>query len=207
MRFDSEAEFEGLIVEHHKNSGVCPILDETTQKMYRQINIPGYGVVDIVSVDVYADPGGVSCSIVLYELKVVPLADSHISQISRYYQGFIDYLERFYGFVWKGHGIGKLYCDDIEISVNISAAIVTQKDPNISDACYAIESSDWLRWFVFKLDIAKGVVFEEQDGWYATSRTQKKLCEDRFNFDCLLEQGIETYVEARKVSLCNSKKG
>ena len=81
--FPTERTMEDYICEHLDADGYCPITDQRYTHHFRQLQIAGYGVADLVLVD--ADPTAATITVV--ELKNTELCAANLEQLGRYMTG------------------------------------------------------------------------------------------------------------------------
>jgi hypothetical protein len=86
----SERELEDLIYNTIKQPGGFEKLDkkglDVVGDVYRQVNIPPYGIIDLLSVDIdtAGDNDRLCINVDIYELKIIPLKYEHLGQVFRY---------------------------------------------------------------------------------------------------------------------------
>ena len=187
MKFDDERELEKLIVEMNKEQGYCAVADEVVGAMVRQVKLPGYGIADIVSVCVDADPGGVNIVVNLYELKNTTISCRDVAQISRYYTGIKRYINNVY-LARIGHSQGK----GGVFTVSIRGLLVGGGYAD-NDVCYLIDSIPWLECYHFSIG-AKGVNFELSSGWYNKEEAKIKQDIKCGNIDKIIRDRYKEYL-------------
>ena len=128
------------------------------ENIFRQVNIKGYGIIDLLSVSIACEGELMpSITIDIIELKKGAIDYNAFGQICRYkiaLERFIDELR-----LVKGHK----YFKDIEIR-----GILVGDNINLNgDLCYAIESTSWLSLYTYELDLKEGISFGLASGWYS----------------------------------------
>lgn len=83
IKFPSEKEMEDYIWTRLSEDGVCPVSGRTANFYFRQKDIKGYGVTDIVKVRCRKN----KIIITVLELKNEPLKEAHVAQLCRYMNG------------------------------------------------------------------------------------------------------------------------
>lgn len=162
MKFDDEKELENLIIESHNKNGVCPVSDCGYDSFEQQANLKGYGTIDILGVSGINDYDGIYLSITIYELKNRNITEKDVSQISRYYRGFLKHLEDHYeinGFDSDGNGKG----NNLNITVQ---GILVGSGYDGGDVCYLVDAIPWLSCYHFSIGI-NGVKFDLSGGWHS----------------------------------------
>jgi hypothetical protein len=129
-------------------------------KVFRQVNLPGYGIADLIAVDFDWFCGDVTCNIKLVELKKGAIDLVAIAQIARYRQALEDICD-YHASKRRGYKIHFHY--------NIRGVLVGEKLAH-GDVCYLIDSVPWLELYTFDLSLASGIEFTEQSGWFRTDR-------------------------------------
>ena len=138
-------------------------LEINSGDVYRQVNIPGYGVVDLLSVNIGGD-WDERCrpliAVTIIELKKGDIDFNALGQICRYkvaIERFFEKSKHYYNVEVRGILVGSGYTS--------------------GDICYAVDSIDWLSCSHFSMDLASGITFEDSSGWYSTDENFKKLIE------------------------------
>lgn len=88
--FPSEKTIEDYIFESIKQDGACPLSGDAADRVWRQYEIPGYGIADIVKV--WLIPNGIELTVL--ELKNEPLKEAHVGQLMRYMRALEKVAER-----------------------------------------------------------------------------------------------------------------
>lgn len=86
--FPSEKFIEDFVVWKIESDGACPVSGMEVTFFQRQFEIFGYGIADIVKLEVVQNIGEPSTAkITVLELKNEPLKEHHLSQLTRYMRG------------------------------------------------------------------------------------------------------------------------
>lgn len=133
-------------------------------KCYRQVEIKGYGIIDLLYIDISPNNTFPQIDIRIVELKKDNIDLSALGQICRYKAG----LERFIDTLKDKKG--SKYFQNLEMS-----GILVGSDYATGDICYAVDTIDWLECYHYKLDLGVGITFEESSGWYSTEENFKGL--------------------------------
>lgn len=91
VNFPSEKAIEDYVFEQISDTGLCPVSDEHVSHVFRQYEIAGYGIADVVKVQVMPE----AVVITILELKNENLKEAHLSQLSRYMIGLKRQLRRY----------------------------------------------------------------------------------------------------------------
>jgi hypothetical protein len=81
--FPSEAFIEDYVTAYIRENKECPISGDDVHRYYRQYEIKGYGITDLIKLSFDED----SCTVTILELKNETLKESHYSQLARYIAG------------------------------------------------------------------------------------------------------------------------
>ena len=133
-------------------------------KCYRQVEVKGYGVIDLLYIDV--SPGSLCPQIDIHivELKKDNIDLSALGQICRYKTGMDRFIDKL-----KGEK-GSKYFQNLEIR-----GILVGSDYASGDVCYAVDNIDWLTSYHYKLDLGSGIDFEESSDWYNSGENFRSL--------------------------------
>jgi len=124
--------------------------------IFRQVNIKGYGVIDLLSVKIECE-GELIPSIIIdiIELKKGVIDYNALGQISRYKVA----LEKFISELREEKGFK--YFKNLEIR-----GILVGDNINLNgDLCYAIQSIPWLSLYTYDIGLREGISFELSYGW------------------------------------------
>lgn len=154
------------------------------ENILRQVNIQGYGIVDLLSIDITCQGELMPCiDINIIELKKGIIDYNALGQICRYKAA----LDRFFADLrrLKGHKYLK--------NLNVTGTLVGSDLNQQGDLCYAVESIPWLSLYTYELDLREGITFELSSGWHNPSEDfsslHKKIKDDFIN------QFITAYTE------------
>jgi hypothetical protein len=146
MKLEAEKELEDyLFTKKEGDSFLFEPACEHYDFVFRQFSIQPYGIADLVYVgcDYHSEP-----RVHIVEIKKGPIDLNAITQIARYRQGMKHHLKMLFPNEKKRPAIavtGSL--------VGLSLA---------DNACYVIDSIDWLDCYSYKLSIDKPVEFKEE---------------------------------------------
>ena len=113
-------------------------------KSYRQVEIKGYGIIDLLYIDISPAPITPQIDITIVELKKDNIDLNALGQICRYKVA----MERFIEKMQEGKHSRHLRC------LNIRGVLVG-KDYSSGDICYAVDCMEWLEAEANKPDIEK----------------------------------------------------
>lgn len=153
--FPSEKFIEDFVCSRIGADRECPVSGEFVNIAYRQKEIKGYGVTDVIKIMVY--PGYVQ--VVVLELKNEPLKEAHISQLARYMRGVERVVKKY----------ERAMPDGWEISVY--GELAGPFDKNKGDLPYLLSLLND-RITVYDLSASMDDGFSASivsDGWYSTS--------------------------------------
>lgn len=89
--FPSERSIEDYLWDELQGGGVCQITHRDITFSFRQLELVGYGVTDIVQVIVAPQ----SVEVIIVELKNESLKEAHLSQLARYMAGMRRFVRRY----------------------------------------------------------------------------------------------------------------
>ena len=166
MRFDNEAELERILLSYQKESGKCFVTGSYVDFLYQQLGIGQYGIIDLLGVRVLADPAAIFININIYELKINNIKLKDVAQISRYYQGIIEYLENAYSVpeVCVNNDLcvrrhNKLQGKRCRIEVDVRGILIGRAYDLPGYVCFLVDSIPWLDCYHYSID-RDGVKFE-----------------------------------------------
>ena len=162
----SEKELEGYICEQINNDEVYGFQElSLSGNAFSQFNLQGYGIIDILVVDIDFD---MSVTVTIIELKKDAVTVASVGQISRY-----------------NTGIKKLFEEIVEASpfffgrlkINVELMLIGKSYEN-SDVCFLVDSINNLTCYHYELRLNSGVYFnfvEEREISTDLSSSKKKL--------------------------------
>lgn len=155
LEFPSEQFIEDYVWSKLQNEGVCPVTDHITELAFRQKEIYGYGVTDIIKIDLC--PSGM-IYIKILELKNQPLKPDHIAQLCRYMEGVKRIANRYIR-----RSKEKLYID-------VSGELAGPFDSSRNDVVWLAQNLDNITLFDLSIDVEKGFRSDAiGSGWYRES--------------------------------------
>lgn len=191
MKFDNEKELENILVDVHKKTGLCHVLDESVGRLYQQFNLPGYGVIDLLGVDVCPySPTEAYVGVTIYELKNTPITAGDAAQIARYFQGMRRYFDVVHGVNISPSG----NCNTERVIFHLKGVLVGPGYSN-SDVCWIVDASPWLSCYHFSLG-PSGIKYEDSSGWYNENETEGEI--DGLDLKADIEgvlQGCDSYIK------------
>lgn len=123
-------------------------------KPFQQVHIKGYGTCDIIFLDFDYDPYVCYLNIHILEIKKGNIDFNAIGQICRY-KTAIDRL------IEKNSNIKKKF------QISVSGFIVGEEVSD-GDICYVLDHIDWLTAITYKIDLKKGIIFNNDNSdWYS----------------------------------------
>lgn len=131
-------------------------------KCFRQVNLDGYGVADLVFIGLDVLSNTLHFDIV--ELKKEKLNLAAVGQTVRYKRGMDRFLKVFIAripmfrrtdYVITCHLIGKKYSDD--------------------DACFVADELNNFYVYFYEINLTDGIKFTEMDGWYKTRENFRSI--------------------------------
>jgi hypothetical protein len=158
----TEEELEDYLFKYDSSDGDSPM--GTYGKVYRQFEIKGYGIIDLLYVDISPGCNFPVIKVVIVELKKDKIDFNALGQICRYKVA----LERFFDELRE-----KKDCKYFE-ELEIHGVLVGNKYAN-GDICYSIDTIDWLECYHYEIDLSCGAEFRESSGWYNEGENFKKL--------------------------------
>lgn len=158
---------------------------DASGKCFRQVNITGYGIIDLLYVDF--EP---SCSPKAYRLpfvhiKIVELKKEQIDlnavgQICRYKVA----LERFM----------KNLRESLDFGYEITGVLVGSGYGS-GDVCFVVDSCEWLSTYTYEIKLSEGLVFDISEGWHNTNENFSSL--EKIKNE-LTREFIKTYKDDRR---------
>jgi hypothetical protein len=158
-------------------------------KLFRQVYIGGYGIADLISVEIKKGRWGTHCIVTIYELKKDMVNIDTLTQAFRYHTGIKRFIDARYGDL-EGYF-------DLTINVILIGKTIDAKSDfvfllnNLIDDCT-------ISVYTYKYNI-DGLFFEEEcGGWYST---KEKF--DSVDFD-ITEMSMED--KKQILGILNAKK-
>ncbi len=155
IELDSEKELEDYLYEH-MIYGYCPVSCEPIHQVYRQYDLGGYGVVDLVTLKQSDIDGEKHMHFNIIELKKGEIKADHIAQISRYYAGVKKYLT-----------------DKRESPIGLSFGfwLVGEKYNNNNDVMFLADNISWLTVYTYDFLLDNGINFRTGGTWERSGAT------------------------------------
>jgi len=176
IKFDTERDLENEIFDFVTKNKKCPITESVVHRCFRQLQIKGYGVPDLV----YFRYSGFYPKVTVVELKNVELNPDHLNQLCRYMTGIRRCLNR------------HLIDEKANITINgVLAGPMAKTD-------FVMMFQEIGNIDVYKIDVSieRGVCFNEVYGWRRTA--EDLTCLDPKIRRCLrLRKDINSKVEER----------
>lgn len=130
-------------------------------KYFRQVNVGGYGVIDLLYVNIERYPFDLPViNITIVELKKGTIDPSALEQICRYKIGLTRYIDSL-----------NIRNPQVKENINIDGVLVGSGYSNAGDICFTIDSIDWLRCIHYDVALKDGISFDESCGWYKTNES------------------------------------
>lgn len=168
---ENEKELENYLFELSKRTE--PDFEhplDTYGKMFRQIEIKGYGVTDLISIyseERYCDKKSVVVHVQIIELKKGKIDLVAVGQISRYVQGIQRIID--------ANDITREFKKThIPIEFEITGTLVGNGVAD-GDVCFLIDSIPWLVCYSYNVSLNKGIEFNLESGWYNTGEDTEHI--------------------------------
>ena len=155
MLFEDEKEMEDIVFQAMRD-GRCLCTGEIYSHVFRQFEIKGYGVIDILCLSLAKSCTTINVDIHIYELKNANINHQAIMQIARYKQGVERYIKNQFVTTAKRKQAA---------NVNIYGHILGLGYASQEDICFLVDSIPWLDCF-FCAITKDGVFFKKSSGWY-----------------------------------------
>lgn len=184
-----EKDLEDYIFEHHNE---IPGLEG--QIIERQVNLVGYGILDLLIIESHRNINEDSYYpvIKIIELKQGIIDLSAAAQIMRYFKGIKRNLEKIDYYGKKGVPIIQLFLIGNEIDINAS---------------YLLEflESCGVRFITYKISLEKGITLkEEENDWHNKNEIINKNLGDYINNSFCVKEN-EIFEEEKNKSLDNNE--
>ena len=169
-------------------------------KCFRQVNLGGYGIIDLLYIDIKSEcappeyPQYPYVTITVVELKKGSIDFSSLGQICRYKRG----LERF-----LSQQINKRY--HITSRIKVEGVLVGSDYAN-GDICYTIDQINWLECWHYNLDLKEGIELEHSTGWYRDDEDFKSLFRLKEAFFPRYLRLFKNSVRSDRKRICDTKK-
>ena len=182
----SEKELEDYLFSHNGENAGIP----AEGILLRQVNIEGYGVMDLLHIEFSPDVDGMpNVYIKIIELKKDVIDSNAIGQICRYKKG----VERAFELFSKGKH-GKHFK-----RVEIEGMLLGRSINDNNDVGHTIDAIDWLTCKTYSLSIVNGIEFEDHANWY-------RVLEDFSSFMATLVSSSKSdYINHLKESVWEKK--
>ena len=157
----TEKELEDFIFAEQEN----PI--EVYGKPFRQVNITGYGLIDLLYIDISEidldrnNKIRPYIKITIVELKKDKIDLNALGQICRYKTAIERYLRENNQFDQHGY-------------ITIEGVLVGNGYAS-GDICYAVDQMEWLHCWHYKIDLKKGISLDPSHGWLNSGEDFKGL--------------------------------
>lgn len=155
--FPSEKAIEDYVWSKLAKGECCPIADERYDLCFRQKEIKGYGVTDIIKISVVND----EVTITVLELKNEAIKEAHISQLCRYIKGVRRVVDLYKRKVKD--------CPFIEVRGEIAGPFNQDR----GDIVWLADQLDDIQIFSLEVDFEKGFVSSRVGrGWYRNNENR-----------------------------------
>lgn len=157
--FPSEAFIEDYVTAYIREHKECPISGECVHRYYRQYEIKGYGIIDLIKLSFDED----SCTVTILELKNEPLKESHYSQLARYMAGANRIKER-------------LLIKYPHARIYIAGELAGPYDISKNDLVYLNQLCEDINIYDLSLLMSEGFAAQHisKEGWHNTSENLSK---------------------------------
>lgn len=157
--FPSEQAIEDYV--YHSLTEQCwdPILHcEFTGAVFRQLDVPGYGIVDLLTVEEVDS----SIDFIVFELKNEPLKEAHVTQLCRYLTGVRRTLQRYKRRLFK------------DAPMRLRGVLAGPFDPHKNDLVFLAQEIPTVQMYSLSLSFAAGFCSEPAgSNWRSTRETRK----------------------------------
>lgn len=154
--FPSERIIEDYVYSEIKEYGVCPIAGDLVSFCFRQHEITGYGIADLIKVQVTDS----HILVTVLELKNEWLKEAHLSQLSRYMTGIGRQLQRYARFSPR--------------PIRVLGELAGPFDASANEMAYLLSRLSGIAVYGLSLSMADGFSAEEVGtGWYRKSENLK----------------------------------
>jgi hypothetical protein len=149
-------------------------------KCFRQFEIKGYGIVDLLYVDIdYNGKVRPLIQIKIIELKKDKIDFNALGQISRYkiaLERYFNNSTHYFNYDIEGILVGSKYAS--------------------GDICFTIDSTEWLSCYLYEVNLLEGITFECSEGWFNKGEDLTRL--DKTSKE-LFNEYIQKYKEYTRV--------
>lgn len=143
IEFPSEKVLEDYVYTKSREYGECVISGDAMDQIWRQMNIPGYGITDIVKA--WFTPNSIELTVL--ELKNEPLKEAHVSQLMRYMKGLENMVSNY---------------SERKLRVDVYGQLAGPFDPNKGDFAYMLAHlSQQVSVYELSLDVETGFYAEQ----------------------------------------------
>lgn len=133
-----------------------------TGKSFNQVEIKGYGVIDILNINIEPHPYSKPLlEITILELKKGKIDYNAIGQISRYKTAIDRLLSH-----WEV---------EEKFSVEEISGILIGETYTNGDVCFLGDNISWLTVYEYNIDFNYGIKFKESSGWRNTNEDLSKM--------------------------------
>lgn len=152
IEFPNERAIEEYVYRSVMDGKDCPITATHPNAVFRQYEIKGYGITDLVYLNIY--PGMVRVQIV--ELKNETLKESHLSQLKRYMVGMRRYL-------WRHNDLAEKAGWEIDVHGVLAGPFEADRN----DLVYLYDGMEDVEIFGLSLSMEDGFLVREisNSGW------------------------------------------
>lgn len=184
--WSSEKELEDFIYSKFEQS-YNPINDEEVEWFGRQVDLGGYGIIDLMTIGF--DPQG-NLYINVFELKKETVTTKALGQVARYIQGLKRYIQ----------GLKHYFQENAKhINIAIEGYVIAPSIDHSDDTVFLINMLDDIYVYTVDFDLDDGVAFNSMSsGWAKTSPDFSK-------FHTIHGISIIADSETRKVEYDDSK--
>jgi hypothetical protein len=150
-----EKDLEDMLFEHIDDFDVLISkgFEESCQRKYRQVNLGGYGIADIIGISEYPQPNNKLIEINIYELKKEEISVGTFLQALRYAKALSLIFEK------------SNPNDNIEFNIILVGKILKTN----SDFIYLTDFYENLHLYTYSFDFHKGIMFQKHSGYELTN--------------------------------------
>ena len=169
MQLTSEKELEDYLYAYNQGSESHPLRSykEGYGIIFKQLKIEGYGVIDLLLVEIIRAQPTPIIAVTIVELKKDKIDLNALGQISRYKIA----IERFFKELRNLRNVE--YFENLEIK-----GLLIGSEYADGDICYTVDAIDWLECQHYDLDMASGITFNTSKGWFNNKECFENLHEE-----------------------------
>lgn len=185
---ESEKELEDFLYKTSRKDFYASALSEFANegKIFRQVNIPGYGIIDLITVgfDLPQNdkPTYPEVKITIIEIKKGAIDHKALEQLARYRTAITRYLNRLQDNAQK------------EIFYDIKGVLIGKTIDKQGSFVYLVNNIEWLSLVTYSIDLENGLSLKEiNKEWHSTTENFDSL---KFYLAKIMPNFLSIYKEA-----------